>query len=171
MRNLVWGILCFVLFYSCKKESGCGYSDQNIVAPVNEQHAVRTYLTTNNIDSLGRVGKDSSGFYYQVFNGGDGNSNPNLCSQVELSYTGKLSTGSIFEQKSTAFTLGSSIEGLRKRTCLLLKKGGHIKLFIPPSLAYGSKEIKDESGKVIIPANSILVFDIFARFVLLSSFR
>ena len=35
-----------------------------------------------------------------------------------------------------------------------------MRLYIPPALAYGSKEIKDESGKVIIPANSILVFDI-----------
>ena len=156
MRNLVWGFLCFVLFYSCKKESGCGYSDQNIVAPANEQQAVKSYLDTNNIAS---VGKDSSGLYYQVFDQGEGNSNPSLCSQVELTYTGKLTNGTIFEQKSTAFTLGSSIEGLRKGIPLI-KKGGYMRLYIPPALAYGSKEIKDESGKVIIPANSILVFDI-----------
>jgi FKBP-type peptidyl-prolyl cis-trans isomerase FkpA len=156
MRNLVWGFLCFVLFYSCKKESGCGYGDTNIVAPVNEQQAVKAYLTNNSIDP---VGKDSSGFYYQVFDDGEGDNNPNLCSQVELTYTGKLTSGTVFEQKSTAFTLGSSIEGLRKGIPLI-KKGGHMKLYIPPSLAYGSKEIKDESGKVIIPANSILVFDI-----------
>jgi FKBP-type peptidyl-prolyl cis-trans isomerase FkpA len=156
MRNLVWGILCFVLFYSCKKESGCGYNEENIVAPVSEQRAVKAYLDTNNIAS---VGKDSSGFYYQVFEEGEGNSNPSLCSQVELNYIGKLTSGTIFEQKSAAFTLGSSIEGLRKGIPLI-KKGGRMKLYIPPALAYGSKEIKDESGKVIIPANSILVFDI-----------
>lgn len=156
MRNLVWGFLCFVLFYSCKKESGCGYGDQNIVAPMSEQQAVQSYLTTNNIYS---AGKDSSGLYYEVLDHGEGNSNPSLCSQVELTYTGKLANGTIFEQKSTAFTLGSSIEGLRKGIPLI-KKGGHVKLYIPPALAYGSKEIKDESGKVIIPANSILVFDI-----------
>ncbi|OQP52469.1 FKBP-type peptidyl-prolyl cis-trans isomerase [Niastella populi] len=156
MRNLVWGFLCFVLFYSCKKESGCGYGDHNIVAPANEQQDVETYLTSNNIYS---VGKDASGLYYQVFDHGEGNSNPGLCSQVELTYTGKLTNGTVFEQKSTAFTLGSSIEGFRKGIPLI-KKGGHMKLYIPPALAYGSKEIKDESGKVIIPANSILVFDI-----------
>jgi FKBP-type peptidyl-prolyl cis-trans isomerase FkpA len=155
MRNLVWGFLCFVLFYSCKKESGCGYSDQNIVAPANEQQAVKSYLDSNNIYG---VTKDGAGFYYQVLADGDGGS-PNLCSQVEVSYTGKLISGTVFEQKSTAFTLGSSIEGLRKGMALI-KKGGHIKLYIPPTLAYGSKEIKDESGKIIIPANSILIFDI-----------
>ena len=156
MRNLVWGFLCFVLFYSCKKESGCGYSDQNIVAPVNEQQAVKAYLTTNNIHA---AAKDSSGFYYEIFDDGEGEGTPNLCSQVELTYTGKLTSGTVFEQKSAAFTLGSAIEALRKGIPLI-KKSGHMKLYIPPTLAYGSKEIKDESGKVIIPANSILVFDI-----------
>ena len=155
MRNLVWGFLCFILFYSCKKESGCGYSDQNIVAPVSEQQAVKNYLDSLSIYS---VAKDAAGFYYTVVEDGDGSS-PNLCSQVELSYTGKLVSGTVFEQKSTAFTLGSSIEGLRKGIPLI-KKGGHMKLYIPPTLAYGSKEIKDEAGKVIIPANSILIFDI-----------
>jgi FKBP-type peptidyl-prolyl cis-trans isomerase FkpA len=156
MRNLVWGILCFVLFYSCKKESGCGYNDLNVVAPANEQQAVQSYLTTNNITT---ATKDSSGLYYEILNTGDGEGTPNLCSQVSLSYTGKLTSGTVFEQKSTAFTLGSSIEGLRKGIPFI-KKGGQMRLYIPPALAYGSKEIKDESGKVIIPANSILVFDI-----------
>jgi FKBP-type peptidyl-prolyl cis-trans isomerase FkpA len=155
MRNLVWAILCFVLFYSCKKESGCGYSDQNIVAPVSEQQAVKSYLDSNSVYS---ATKDAVGFYYEVFDEGDGNS-PNLCSQVELSYTGKLTSGAIFEQASTAFTLGSTIEGFRKGLPII-KKGGSIRLYIPPSLAYGSKEIKDGSGKVIIPANSILIFDV-----------
>ena len=155
MRNLVCGFLCFVLFYSCKKESGCGYSDQNIVAPVSEQQAVKSYLDSLSIYS---VDKDATGLYYQIVEDGDGGS-PNLCSQVEVAYTGKLVSGKVFEQKSAAFTLGSSIEGLRKGIPLI-KKGGHIKLYIPPTLAYGSKEIKDEAGKVIIPANSILIFDI-----------
>lgn len=155
MRNLVWGFLCFVLFYSCKKESGCGYSDHNIVAPMSEQQAVKSYLDSNNVYS---ASKDPAGFYYEVYEDGDG-SNPNLCSQVELSYTGRLINGTVFEQKSTAFTLGSSIEGLKKGI-RHIKKGGRMKLYIPPTLAYGSKEIKDENGKVIIPSNSILIFDI-----------
>lgn len=155
MRNLVWGFLCFILIYGCKKESGCGYSDQNIVAPSGEQQAVKSYL-----DSIGvtTAVKDPTGFYYEVFEDGDGGS-PTLCSQIEVTYTGKLISGTVFEQKSTAFTLGSSIEGLRKGIPLI-KKGGHMKLYIPPTLAYGSKEIKDDYGKVIIPANSILIFDI-----------
>jgi len=155
MRNLVWGFLCFVLFYGCKKESGCGYSDNNIVAPASEQQAVKNYLDSMSV--YGAV-KDPAGFYYEVFEAGDGG-NPGLCSQVEVTYTGKLTTGVVFEQKSTAFTLGSSIDGFRKGLALI-KKGGHMKLYIPPTLAYGAKDVKDDAGKVIIPANSILIFDI-----------
>jgi FKBP-type peptidyl-prolyl cis-trans isomerase FkpA len=155
MKNLVWGFLCLILFYSCKKESGCGYNDQNIIAPVSEQQLVKDYLTSINVYA---ASKDSCGLYYEVLDDGTGES-PNLCSQIEISYTGKLTSGTVFEQKSAAFTLGSAIEGFRKGIPII-KKGGHIKLYIPPTLAYGSREVKDDAGKVVIPANSILVFDI-----------
>lgn len=156
MRNLVWGFLCFVLLFggSCKKESGCGYSDQNIVAPVSEQQAVYNYISSYSISAV----KDSSGFYYEVIDGGTG-SNPTLCSQIEVTYTGKLANGNTFANESTAFTLGSSIEGLKKGIPII-KKGGHIKLYIPPTLAYGATDFKDKNGNVVIPANSILIFDI-----------
>jgi FKBP-type peptidyl-prolyl cis-trans isomerase FkpA len=155
MRNLVWGFLGLVLLYgSCKKESGCGYSDHNVVAPLSEQQAVQAYLSSYSINS---ARKDSSGFYYEIIQDGTGG-NPNLCSQVELTYTGKLTNGSVFANESTAFTLGSSIDGLKKGI-RLIQKGGHMKLYIPPTLAYGSKEYKDNSG-VTIPPNSILIFDV-----------
>ena len=160
MRNLVWGFPGFVLLFvllcggSCKKESGCGYGYQNTVAPLSEQQAVYKYLSSYSISAA----KDSSGFYYEVIDGGTG-SNPTLCSQIEVTYTGKLTNGNSFAGESTAFTLGSSIEGLKKGIPLI-KKGGHIKLYIPPSLAYGSTDFKDKNGTVVIPANSILIFDI-----------
>ncbi|OQP39765.1 hypothetical protein A4H97_16195 [Niastella yeongjuensis] len=156
MRNLVWGLLCFVLFYSCKKESGCGYSDNHIVAPVAEQQAVKDYLNSSNVTT---ALKDSSGLYYEIMDGGSGSGAPGLCSQVELSYTGQLTNGHVFDQATTAFTLGATIEGLRQGLPLI-QKGGHIKLYIPPTLAYGSTDVKDNNGAVIIPANSILIFDI-----------
>lgn len=43
-----------------------------------------------------------------------------------------------------------------------MKIGETRRLIIPPSLAYGSKDQKDQSGKVIIPANSTLIFDVTA---------
>jgi peptidylprolyl isomerase/FKBP-type peptidyl-prolyl cis-trans isomerase FklB len=40
----------------------------------------------------------------------------------------------------------------------LIKKGGGITLYSPPSLGYGSKSVEDTAGHVLIPANSNLVF-------------
>ena len=31
---------------------------------------------------------------------------------------------------------------------------------IPPTLGYGTTDVKDANGKVIIPANSTIVFDV-----------
>jgi len=41
-----------------------------------------------------------------------------------------------------------------------MRVGGTRRLTIPPSLAYGSQEIADSSGRVIIPADSTLIFDV-----------
>ena len=41
-----------------------------------------------------------------------------------------------------------------------MKEGGERRIQIPPELGYGAQEIKDASGKVIIPSNTTLTFDI-----------
>jgi FKBP-type peptidyl-prolyl cis-trans isomerase len=41
-----------------------------------------------------------------------------------------------------------------------MKVGGKRKLIIPPKLAYGDKDIKDQNGNVIIPKGSTLVFEV-----------
>jgi FKBP-type peptidyl-prolyl cis-trans isomerase len=41
-----------------------------------------------------------------------------------------------------------------------MKVGGERVLSIPPALGYGAQDVKDASGKVIIPANSTLLFDV-----------
>jgi FKBP-type peptidyl-prolyl cis-trans isomerase len=41
-----------------------------------------------------------------------------------------------------------------------MKEGGQRLLSIPPSLGYGDQDVKDAAGKVIIPANSTLIFEI-----------
>ena len=42
----------------------------------------------------------------------------------------------------------------------MLRAGGKMHLYIPPSLGYGPFDIKDDQGNVIIPANSILIFEV-----------
>lgn len=143
-------------FFSCfKKDTGCGYQTDYSVAPPNELQNVKKYL-----DSIGVTATlHSNGFYYNVITPGSGTV-PGVCSSVTVTYIGKLINESVFDQQTDAlFTLGGLIPGW-KQGLPLISKGGEIKLYIPPSLGYGSVPQTDNTGKVLIPANSILVFDI-----------
>jgi len=88
-------------------------------------------------------------------------------SQVSVLYVGKLSDGTVFDSSAAhgnqplTFTLGAQglIAGFQIGVNGM-KVGGERLLAIPPSLGYGAQDIKDSAGKVIIPANSTLVFDV-----------
>lgn len=149
-------LLLAVLTGGClKKDSGCSYSQSNVVAPASEEQMVKDYITSNSINAV----KHSSNMYYEIVDQGSGGS-PDLCSQIVISYTGKLTTGKIFDQSTNAvFVLGSLIDGWKKGLPLI-QKGGRIKLYIPPSLGYGTRDIVDGGNNIIIPANSMLIFDI-----------
>lgn len=159
---MIKSVLCLVciviLSAGClKHESGCSYSPASIVAPAAEQKTLTDYLAANQIVAT----KDSSGMYYQVITPGSANISPVLCSQIQIKYSGKLINGTVFDHNDNAFfVLGSLIEGW-KRGIPLIQKGGQIRLYIPPTLGYGSSDIKDNTtGQVVIPGNSILIFDI-----------
>ena len=150
-------ILSGILFSSCQKTSSCSYTESTTVATAAEVTAIEAYLSSASITN---ATKHPSGFYYVVSTAGTG-ANASLCSQVEVNYTGKLTNGTVFDKTTTQsaiFTLGQLIVGWQKGLPLV-KAGGSIKLIIPPSLGYGSTDVKDNYGKVIIPGNSILVFD------------
>jgi len=88
-------------------------------------------------------------------------------SVVSVLYTGKLSDGTVFDassmhgNKPLVFTLGAQglIPGFQIGVNGM-KTGGERLLAIPPSLAYGGQDVKDANGKVIIPANATLIFDV-----------
>lgn len=145
-----------IVFISWLHEKGYRMpASKDIVAPSSEQKVIEDYLLANNINAT----KHSSGMYYKIVEQGSGES-PNNCSSIIFSYIGKLSNGNEFDKgHNVAFTLGSLIEGCKKGLPLI-QKGGNIKLYIPPSLGYGSADIKDNSGVVVIPANSMLIFDV-----------
>jgi FKBP-type peptidyl-prolyl cis-trans isomerase FkpA len=145
----------FVTSGCLKKGNDCQYKDENKVAPVAEEQAILNYLTANSIVAT----KHGSGVYYEILTAGGG-AVPGLCSTVLVKYSGKLTNGTVFDSSNNAvFTLGSLIEGW-KVGIPLIKAGGEIRLYIPPSLGYGSVDVKDNNGTIIIPANSILIFTI-----------
>jgi FKBP-type peptidyl-prolyl cis-trans isomerase FkpA len=117
----------------------------------SEDQAMRDYASANAMI----VAHHSSGMYYQILNPGSG-ATPTSSSQISVKYTGKLTNGTIFDQKLTAtslYPLAGFIPGWQLGLPLI-QKGGTIRLIIPSSLAYGCKD----SGP--IPGNSILFFEI-----------
>jgi FKBP-type peptidyl-prolyl cis-trans isomerase FkpA len=159
-KKLILIFCVAVTAVSCLKKNTtntCRYSPTSITIPVAERAAIDAYIDTNHIVAV----HDPSGFYYQIVNPGTGTDSVKLCSQIQISYKGQLINDSTFDKRTNVvFDLGALIEGW-KRGIPKLKRGGEIKLYIPPTLGYGSTDIKDNNtGKVVIPANSILKFDV-----------
>jgi FKBP-type peptidyl-prolyl cis-trans isomerase len=86
---------------------------------------------------------------------------------VSVLYVGKLPDGTVFDSSAAhgnqplTFTLGTQglIPGFQIGVNGM-KVGGERLMAIPPALGYGSTDVKDSTGKVIIPANSTIVFDV-----------
>jgi FKBP-type peptidyl-prolyl cis-trans isomerase len=86
--------------------------------------------------------------------------------KVEVHYTGWLKNGTKFDSSRDrgepfVFPLGDGKvikgwdEGVQG-----MKEGGKRKLIIPPKLAYGEEGVKTKQGKVIIPPNAELTFEV-----------
>lgn len=88
-------------------------------------------------------------------------------SRVEVLYVGMLQDGNVFDSSAAnnnqplVFTLGEPgiIPGFQIGINGM-KEGGERRISIPPELGYGDQDVKDATGKVIVPANSTLVFDV-----------
>lgn len=85
---------------------------------------------------------------------------------VIVNYTGTLKDGTKFDSsydRGQPFGLilgkGMVISGWEEGL-MGTKKGDKKHLIIPPAKGYGAQEIKDAAGKIIIPKNSTLVFDV-----------
>jgi FKBP-type peptidyl-prolyl cis-trans isomerase FkpA len=98
----------------------------------------------------------ASGLQYQVVDMGNG-PKANANSKISITYTGKLLNGKTFDEQLTPnvapWALGGLIEGWIIGIPLI-NEGGHIRLLVPSSLAYGCEQYYD------IPGNSVLYFDI-----------
>ena len=155
MRKLMLGLVVLMLTISgCKKDADC--PENNAVAPAAEEQMVKDYLTAKGISAT----KHKSNMYYQVVNAGSGGA-PNQCATVEVNYKLSLTNGNVVPQPTTnqVFNLQGLIPAWIQGIPLI-QKGGSIRLFTPPSLAYGAQAQRDANGNITIPANSVLIFDI-----------
>ncbi|HUQ96500.1 MAG TPA: FKBP-type peptidyl-prolyl cis-trans isomerase [Chitinophagaceae bacterium] len=135
----------------------CTYDACAVKAPANEIAAVQQYL-----DSAGITGttQHCSGLFYTIQTPGTG-LQPDACSGISVKYKGKLTNGEVFDSSATYIdiALGQVIRGWANGLPLL-KEGGKMTLYIPPSLGYGSEDVRDRNNVLKIPANSILIFDV-----------
>lgn len=152
--------IVFLVLGSCsKKDTTCGYKPSTIIAPASEQQALQDSLTAHGIQAT----MDPSGFFYIINQPGSGPSATSLCSTIAVYYRGGFLNGVGFDStlsgNPAVFQLGQVIAGWQK-AIPLVAKSGDITLYIPPSLGYGATDVKDDTGHVVIPANSNLVFHV-----------
>lgn len=161
MLKHILSVLCLSLVLaSCTPDvdTTCRYDACSVKAPVSEINAVRDYLASANIQAT----EHCSGMFYKIDSVGSGR-NPVACGGVAVRYTGRLTDGRVFDQQTgqpVTLHLSTVIAGWRNGLPQV-KEGGKITLYIPPSLGYGNQDVRDRNtGAVIIPANSILIFDV-----------
>jgi len=65
----------------------------------------------------------------------------------------------LYSRPMPCLLLGGLLPGW-KQGLPLISKGGQIELYVPPSLGYGSTPQYDNSGNLLVPANSILIYNI-----------
>jgi FKBP-type peptidyl-prolyl cis-trans isomerase len=139
-----------------QKEQAANASKQIAI----DEALLQDYFKKNNLKPL----KTASGLYYTISNPGTG-ANPTAGQQITVNYTGKTLDGNVFDSNldpkfnhvqpfSFAVGQGQVIKGWDEGL-MLLKKGGKGTLYLPSNLAYG-----DRSPSALIPANSVLVFDV-----------
>ncbi|QCI16181.1 FKBP-type peptidyl-prolyl cis-trans isomerase [Buchnera aphidicola] len=122
-----------------------------------KENFIQGELYMKNFSKIKGVKKTASGLLYLIEKEGEGEKLTNN-SKITVHYKGKLIDGVEFDNsyirgepislKLTDVILGWQ-EGLK-----YIKKGGKIKLIIPPHLGYGENEVNG------IPGNSTLIFEI-----------
>ena len=153
IRSLIILISFCAVMLSCKKAdtNSCNFTASTVVVPASEMTSLQTYVAANRPAAI----LHPSGFYYEIMAAGTGTVTPAICSNVKVTYAGYLTNGTKFDEElvGITFKLGQLIVGWQ-RGLPLIKKGGNINLYLPPSLGYGNTTVGS------IPANSILLFSI-----------
>lgn len=161
-KVFVIALLLMVASLACKKkDEPCNTQAGSTVAPASEEQMITDYFIAKSITNA--VELSNSGLYYTITTAGS-TERATQCSVLRVKYSGKFTNDIVFDQTTgdnvATFELGSLIEGW-KRTLPLIGEGGKIKLYVPPSMGYGSVDrVNPQTGVILIPKNSVLVFEI-----------
>ncbi len=159
MKKFLFLLLIGAISFSCKPSLEKRLRSQLIEMPSSQvdidKNAILNYALTNKMEVM----STASGIYYTMLDEGSGIDHPNASSKITAHYKGALLNGTVFDSsfdrgEPLKFQLGQVIKGWQE-SIPLLKKGGKGKFIIPSHLAYGER-----GAGAMIPANSVLVFDI-----------
>jgi FKBP-type peptidyl-prolyl cis-trans isomerase FkpA len=157
MKKVLFFFGLVSLFTGCLKnntdtEQKCTYDPCSYKVPASEIQALKDTLAKYNITAT----EHCSGLFYAIDNPGTGVV-PTACSYIAVKYKGTFTNGSVFDEtdpgEAISFPLSGVIRGWTNGIPLI-KSGGKIRLYIPPSLGYGKEDYRG------IPGNSILFFEV-----------
>lgn len=144
--------------------AACG-GDDDYAAPgtapaetVYSDPATAVYAPALAID-LAAMTRTSTGLYYRDRVVGTDTATARPTSTVSVTYAGYVPTGRQFDAGTARFALTQVVKGFQEGITGM-RVGGERTLVIPPALGYGPAEQRDQAGRVIIPANSVLVFNV-----------
>jgi FKBP-type peptidyl-prolyl cis-trans isomerase FkpA len=121
--------------------------------------ATETFAPALGVD-IAQMTRLPSGVYIQDIIVGTGDSVTARTDTVRVTYSGFIKTGHMFDSgTNTEFQPAFLVPGFRDGL-LGMRVGGRRRIVIPSELGYGSTSIKDASGKIEIPRQSTLIFNI-----------
>lgn len=121
--------------------------------------ATETFAPSLNVD-IASMTKLPSGVYIRDVITGTGDSVTSRTDTVWVTYTGYLKTGDQFDSGvNSRFNPAGTVTGFREGL-QGMRVGGRRTIVIPSALGYGGTSVKNESGKIIIPRQSTLVFQV-----------
>jgi FKBP-type peptidyl-prolyl cis-trans isomerase FkpA len=138
----------------CKKDETCP-QESTASAPSSERTVISNYLAANSLAAT----ELPSGIFVAIQDSGTG-AKPGICNRVVVHYTGMfMQSGATFDAgNNVSFLLSEVIAGWQKGM-QVLKAGGRMMLYIPPSLGYGPNDYPSSSNPEI-PGGSYLKFDV-----------
>lgn len=144
MKKTIFFIIIGIFLLGCKTYSESDKSDFD--------RTIEKYLDNSTVEYK----RSPSGLYYHIEKEGQGDF-IKVTDIVSFTYEGRLLNGKIFDdaykRKPLEFDVRKLIQGWQE-AMLYLKKGGKVKLIVPPQLGYGDYELDR------IPKHSILCFDL-----------
>lgn len=140
-----------------QKQNEKKQAEAKIKAEENKKKGAE-FLAKNKLNK--KITTTASGLQYEVLTPGDGKAKPTAASTANVTYTGKLMDGTVFDStdshggKPIELNLSSVIKGWTEGI-QLMTKGAKYRFYIPSDLAYG-----DNGAGGVIPPGATLIFDV-----------